>query len=269
MLGLLVQVVAPRTTVILQAVSFAVAHTSWSMAFGQVAHSAVGEFQFDLAAQAFLSGVIFGMLVVELGSAWPTVVAHALTNVDPALRGGPSWLHLTGTVVEFIVIAGTIAVSITVLGVRPPVRRVVADRLHRVANTHGAASHQPARRLTSRADCQPARVAVEASRQPRRGPREAPHPNCPPRLLTCRRDIDGSMCRSAAVRTGGADGRFGYRSKFVGCVSWLHAVRGGGCLHRPRPVRCLDSDSVCTFGRRRVLRLIRAVCCSVWRALTS
>ena len=131
-LGLLVQVVAPRTAVILQAVSFAVAHTSWSMAFGQVAHSAVGEFQFDLAAQAFLSGVIFGMLVVELGSAWPAVVAHALTNVDPALRGGPSWLHLTGTVVEFIVIAGTIAVSITVLGVRPAVRRVVADRLRGV-----------------------------------------------------------------------------------------------------------------------------------------
>jgi hypothetical protein len=98
------------------------------MAFGQSEHSRIGEYQFDLAAEVFVSGVIFGVLVVELGTLWPAVLEHALTNIDPVLRESAPGLSLTGMIVVLIVTVGTIAVSVALLAVRPAVRLVAGDR---------------------------------------------------------------------------------------------------------------------------------------------
>jgi membrane protease YdiL (CAAX protease family) len=78
--------------VVLQAAAFAVAHTSWSVGFGQVPHSVTAEYLLDGAVETAVCGVVFGFLVLELGTVWPAVVAHAVSNVGPMFLDTVPWL---------------------------------------------------------------------------------------------------------------------------------------------------------------------------------
>lgn len=93
-LAVLLRLTGPRIAVALQAVSFAVAHTSLSVGFGQVSHSVRYEYLFDAALQVALSGIVFGFLVVELGMVWPAVVVHAVGNVASVYQDTVPWLAI-------------------------------------------------------------------------------------------------------------------------------------------------------------------------------
>ena len=111
LLGLLLRVVGPRAAVVVQAVSFAVAHTSWSVGFGRVPHRVDVEYLLDHAVTVGVSGLVFGFIVVELGSVWPAVVVHALCNIPSTFGHDLSWLELVST--EVILMYGFVALALT------------------------------------------------------------------------------------------------------------------------------------------------------------
>lgn len=102
-LAVLVRIVGPRLAIGLQAVSFAVAHSSWSVGFGQVPHSVASEYLLDAAVEVAVSGVVVGFLVLELASVWPAVVAHAVGNLAPTFRDAVPWLSFLATFAELAV----------------------------------------------------------------------------------------------------------------------------------------------------------------------
>jgi membrane protease YdiL (CAAX protease family) len=117
--AVVLRVAGPRLAVVLQAVSFAVAHTSWSVGFGQVPHDVAREYLPHQALQVALCGLVFGFLVLELGSVWPAVIAHAVGNIVPTVREGLPWF-------SFLTLVVSLAVGFCALGL---MRRQVRRRL--------------------------------------------------------------------------------------------------------------------------------------------
>ena len=118
-LAVLVRVTGPRMAVALQAAAFAVAHTSWSVGFGQVPHSVTSEYLLDGAVETAVSGVVFGFLVLELGTVWPAVVAHAVSNVGPMFLDTVPWL-------SYLAVWSSLSVGFIALGL---MRRDARSRL--------------------------------------------------------------------------------------------------------------------------------------------
>lgn len=110
-LAVLLRLTGPRIAVTLQAVSFAVAHTSLSVGFGQISHSVRYEYLFDVALEVALSGIVFGFLVVELGMVWPAVVVHAISNVASVYRETVPWLSILVASASAGLAVGTIGLT--------------------------------------------------------------------------------------------------------------------------------------------------------------
>ena len=62
-----------------------------------------------------LSGIVFGWLVVELGTVWPAVVAHGAGNVAPVLGDEVPWLSLLALIATLSVamVAGVLSLRRT------------------------------------------------------------------------------------------------------------------------------------------------------------
>jgi membrane protease YdiL (CAAX protease family) len=117
--AVVLRVAGPRLAVVLQAVSFAAAHTSWSLGFGQVPHDVGREYLPHQAFQVSLCGLVFGFLVLEVGSVWPAVIAHAVGNIVPKYREELPWF-------SFLTLVVSLAVGFCALGL---MRRQARQRL--------------------------------------------------------------------------------------------------------------------------------------------